>query len=115
MSEEKICEKASFNNITQDVKAGDPTVVDEGTCDPHMHWSLKGRHVSMIECYCELSTLVDRSVFDILLRIGTSLFVSLGKAVANRGPVGAILGYFIVGMLLRFMMYSLGEVSFFFS
>ena len=63
MSEEKICKKASFN-ITQDVKAGDPTVVDESTRDLHMHSSLKGRHVLMIECYCELSNLVDRSVSD---------------------------------------------------
>ena len=48
MSQEKISEKVSSDNLTQDVEAGDPTVVDESTHDPHMHRSLKGRHVSMI-------------------------------------------------------------------
>ena len=38
-----------------------------------------------------------------------------GKAVANGDPVGAVLGYFIVGMLVRLMMYLLGEVRFLFS
>jgi amino acid transporter len=33
-----------------------------------------------------------------------------GKALANGGPVGAVIGYLIVGLLVGAMMYSLGEM-----
>lgn len=42
--------------------------------------------------------------------IGTGLFLGSGKALANGGPVGALLGYLIVGILVGMMMYSLGEM-----
>ncbi|KAJ7777912.1 amino acid permease/ SLC12A domain-containing protein [Mycena maculata] len=61
----------------------------------HMHRSLKGRQVSMIA---------------IAGTIGTGLFLGSGKALANGGPVGALLGYLIVGILVGLMMYSLGEM-----
>ncbi|KAJ7878073.1 amino acid permease/ SLC12A domain-containing protein [Mycena leptocephala] len=61
----------------------------------HMHRSLKGRQISMIA---------------IAGTIGTGLFLSSGKALANGGPVGALLGYLLVGMLVGLMMYSLGEM-----
>ncbi|KAJ6588544.1 amino acid permease/ SLC12A domain-containing protein [Mycena capillaripes] len=61
----------------------------------HMHRSLKGRQISMIA---------------IAGTIGTGLFLGSGKALANGGPVGALLGYLIVGMLVGLMMYSLGEM-----
>ncbi len=52
MSQEEINEKGSSEEYVakdvQDVEGADPTVVDESTHDPHMHRSLKGRHVSMI-------------------------------------------------------------------
>jgi len=70
-------------------------VADADTTDPHMHRALKGRHVSMIA---------------IAGTIGTGLFLGSGKALANGGPVGALLGYGIVGILVGFMMYSLGEM-----
>ncbi|KAJ7135461.1 amino acid permease/ SLC12A domain-containing protein [Mycena crocata] len=60
-----------------------------------MHRSLKGRQVSMIA---------------IAGTIGTGLFLGSGKALANGGPVGALLGYLIVGCLVGLMMYSLGEM-----
>lgn len=95
MSDEKVNEKSSEES-RKDLEVGvDPTVVDASTTDPHMHRSLKGRHVSMIA---------------IAGTIGTGLFLGSGKAVANGGPVGAVLGYFIVGMLVGLMMYSLGEM-----
>ncbi|KAJ6459644.1 amino acid permease/ SLC12A domain-containing protein [Mycena sanguinolenta] len=59
---------------------------DEGA--GHMHRSLKGRQISMIA---------------IAGTIGTG-------PLANGGPVGALLGYVIVGMLVGLMMYSLGEM-----
>ncbi|KAH8822780.1 amino acid permease/ SLC12A domain-containing protein [Flagelloscypha sp. PMI_526] len=68
------------------------------TDDPHMHRALKGRHVSMIA---------------IAGTIGTGLFLGSGKALANGGPVGAVLGYLIVGMLVGLMMYALGEMMVF--
>ncbi|KAH7102069.1 amino acid permease-domain-containing protein [Auriculariales sp. MPI-PUGE-AT-0066] len=61
----------------------------------HMHRTLKGRHISMIA---------------IAGTIGTGLFLGSGKAIANGGPVGAVLGYAIVGLLVGAMMYSLGEM-----
>ncbi|KAF7329541.1 AA-permease domain-containing protein [Mycena kentingensis (nom. inval.)] len=61
----------------------------------HMHRSLKGRQVSMIA---------------IAGTLGTGLFLGSGKALANGGPVGAFLGYIIVGLLVGLMMYSLGEM-----
>ncbi|KAF8178091.1 amino acid permease/ SLC12A domain-containing protein [Mycena galopus ATCC 62051] len=61
----------------------------------HMHRSLKGRQISMIA---------------IAGTIGTGLFLGSGKALANGGPVGALLGYFLVGMIVGLMMYSLGEM-----
>ncbi|KAF7329944.1 AA-permease domain-containing protein [Mycena kentingensis (nom. inval.)] len=61
----------------------------------HMHRSLKGRQVSMIA---------------IAGTIGTGLFLGSGKAIANGGPVGAVLGYAIVGCITGLMMYSLGEM-----
>jgi yeast amino acid transporter len=33
-----------------------------------------------------------------------------GKAIANGGPVGAVIGYTVVGILVGAMMYSLGEM-----
>lgn len=46
MSEEKSSTKSS--GVINDVENVDATVVDADTKDPHMHRSLKGRHVSMI-------------------------------------------------------------------
>lgn len=42
--------------------------------------------------------------------IGTGLFLGSGKALANGGPVGCLLGYGIVGLLVGLMMYALGEM-----
>ncbi|KAK7001935.1 aa-permease domain-containing protein [Favolaschia claudopus] len=61
----------------------------------HMHRTLKGRQVSMIA---------------IAGTIGTGLFLVSGKSLANGGPVGALLGYLLVGGIVGLMMYSLGEM-----
>ena len=50
---EELNEKGSSKDsvtkdVQDDVEGADPTVVDESTHDPHMHRSLKRRHVSMI-------------------------------------------------------------------
>jgi len=68
---------------------------ETATTDPHMHRSLKGRQISMIA---------------IAGTIGTGLFLGSGRALANGGPVGALIGYTVVGILVGCMMYSLGEM-----
>jgi len=71
------------------------SIIGQGASGEHMHRSLKGRQVSMIA---------------IAGTLGTGLFLGSGKAIANGGPVGATLGYLIVGILVGAMMYSLGEM-----
>lgn len=43
--------------------------------------------------------------------IGTGLFIGSGNALAHGGPVGALLGYVIMGVFVYFMMLSLGEMT----
>ncbi|KIY48678.1 hypothetical protein FISHEDRAFT_58771 [Fistulina hepatica ATCC 64428] len=103
-SAEKAATEPKRKDLDKDVEVAiaagpdqpvDDRVADGGTEDPHMHRSLKGRQVSMIA---------------IAGTLGTGLFLGSGKALANGGPVGAVLGYFIVGILVGCMMYSLGEM-----
>ncbi|KAK2589742.1 hypothetical protein QQS21_012581 [Conoideocrella luteorostrata] len=43
--------------------------------------------------------------------IGTGLFLATGKALANGGPLGMLLGYGIVGMLICAVVLSIAELS----
>ncbi|KAE8315172.1 amino acid permease/ SLC12A domain-containing protein [Aspergillus transmontanensis] len=43
--------------------------------------------------------------------IGTGLFLGLGGAIATGGPLGALLGYIFVGLIVCCIQYALGEVS----
>ncbi|KAL7409528.1 amino acid permease/ SLC12A domain-containing protein [Mrakia frigida] len=43
--------------------------------------------------------------------IGTGLFVGSGSALANGGPVGALLGYLVMGLAVYSMMIALGEMG----
>ncbi|GAB7348191.1 hypothetical protein MBLNU459_g6195t1 [Dothideomycetes sp. NU459] len=43
--------------------------------------------------------------------IGTGLFLSSGKAVARSGPLGALLGYTFVGLLVSGVVLSIAEMS----
>lgn len=43
--------------------------------------------------------------------IGTGLFLASGGAVANAGPGGALLAYACVGIMVYFLMTSLGEMA----
>ncbi|MCG3411948.1 amino acid permease [Staphylococcus massiliensis] len=57
---------------------------------------LKDRHVSMIAIGgC----------------IGTGLFMTSGGAIHDAGPLGALLGYAIIGIMVFFLMTSLGEMA----
>ncbi|KAI5288444.1 hypothetical protein KEM54_005202 [Ascosphaera aggregata] len=57
---------------------------------------LKQRHVQMIA---------------IAGAIGTGLFLGLGSSIATGGPLGALLGYSFVGVLVCAVQFALGEVS----
>lgn len=43
--------------------------------------------------------------------IGTGLFVASGSAIHTAGPGGAIIGYTIMGIMVYFLMTSLGEMA----
>ncbi|KAJ5179883.1 hypothetical protein N7492_003093 [Penicillium capsulatum] len=43
--------------------------------------------------------------------IGTGLFLGLGGSIATGGPLGALLGYLFVGLVVCAVQFALGEVS----
>ncbi|KAK3339603.1 amino acid permease-domain-containing protein [Neurospora tetraspora] len=51
------------------------------------------------------------SMLGIAGSIGTGLFLGLGGAVARGGPLGALLGYFIIGLIVCAVQFALGEVA----
>lgn len=57
---------------------------------------LKTRHISMIA---------------IGGSIGTGIFLASGNAIYNAGPGGAVLAYLLMGLMVYFLMTSLGEMS----
>ncbi|MDN0073609.1 amino acid permease [Crenobacter sp. SG2303] len=67
-----------------------------GASEPTLHRSLKARHLSMIA---------------IGGSIGTGLFVASGATVASAGPGGAIAAYLLIGIMVYFLMTSLGELA----
>ena len=66
------------------------------TASSGLHRSLKPRHLNMIA---------------IGGSIGTGLFVASGATVANAGPGGALLAYALIGVMVYFLMTSLGEMA----
>ena len=61
-----------------------------------VHRSLKTRHLSMIALGGS---------------IGTGLFVASGSAISTAGPGGALLAYVGIGIMVYFLMTSLGEMA----
>ncbi|KAI8626305.1 amino acid permease/ SLC12A domain-containing protein [Xylariaceae sp. FL1651] len=51
------------------------------------------------------------SMLGIAGAIGTGLFLGLGSAVQTAGPLGALLGYATVGLVVCAVQFALGEVS----
>ncbi len=69
----------------------------EGSSDgEHLSRKLKTRHLSMIA---------------IGGTIGTGLFLASGATIATAGPGGALAAYLIAGIMVYFLMTSLGEMS----
>lgn len=61
-----------------------------------VHRSLQTRHLSMIALGGS---------------IGTGLFVASGSAISTAGPGGALLAYVGIGVMVYFLMTSLGEMA----
>ncbi|MDM0044016.1 amino acid permease [Variovorax dokdonensis] len=63
---------------------------------PHLRRTLQARHLTMIA---------------IGGAIGTGLFVGSGSTIAQAGPGGAVLAYLVIGLMVYFLMTSLGELA----
>ncbi|WP_018608774.1 amino acid permease [Uliginosibacterium gangwonense] len=66
------------------------------TPEPKLRRSLRTRHLTMIA---------------IGGSIGTGLFVASGASVAQAGPGGALVAYAVIGLMVYFLMTSLGEMA----
>ncbi|MFC3339209.1 amino acid permease [Paracandidimonas soli] len=67
-----------------------------GAAEPELRRELKARHLSMIA---------------IGGSIGTGLFVASGATISQAGPGGALLAYALIGIMVYFLMTSLGELA----
>lgn len=65
-------------------------------CNTELQRTMKGRHIRMIA---------------IGGTIGTGLFVAMGGALSSAGPGGILLAYAAIGIMVYFLMMSLGEMS----
>lgn len=70
--------------------------MSENSNQGEMKRSLKTRHVSMIALGGS---------------IGTGLFVASGSAISTAGPGGALVAYIAIGLMVYFLMTSLGEMA----
>ncbi|SFJ64668.1 amino acid permease [Thermoflavimicrobium dichotomicum] len=68
----------------------------EKTSNTQLQRKLKARHMSMIA---------------IGGAIGTGLFLASGKVIHDAGPGGALLSYIVIGIMVYFLMTSLGELT----
>lgn len=81
------------NNHNYGGHDGDFVTVNE---DRDLARGLQQRHVSLIA---------------IAGAIGTGLFLGLGSSVQTGGPLGALLGYATVGLIVCAVQFALGEVT----
>ena len=63
---------------------------------PELQKSLKSRHITMISLGGT---------------IGTGLFLASGASIAQAGPGGALVAYALIGLMVYFLMTSLGEMA----
>ncbi|KAF4472459.1 Dicarboxylic amino acid permease [Fusarium albosuccineum] len=95
----------------QDAPPASPRPLSRQGTDPHgdgnadlvtateersLHRGLAERHLSML---------------GIAGAIGTGLFLGLGQSVQTGGPLGALLGYITVGLVVCAVQFALGEVA----
>lgn len=101
------------NTNTKDVKFGvDPT---QGHGDLEASWSRDhhGDFVTQTEDNNLARGLHQRHIQMIAIAgaIGTGLFLGLGGSIQTGGPVGALLGYATVGLIVCAVQFALGEVA----
>jgi lysine-specific permease len=70
--------------------------IQTGSNEAHLERKLKTRHLSMIA---------------IGGTIGTGLFLASGSIINTAGPGGAVVAYLIAGIMVYFLMTSLGEMA----
>ncbi|VAX76714.1 Lysine-specific permease [Serratia symbiotica] len=75
---------------------GQQDIKKMGQPGPRLRRALKARHLTMIA---------------IGGSIGTGLFVASGVTVSQAGPGGAMLSYALIGLMVYFLMTSLGELA----
>lgn len=80
-------------DLPPDEHAADLLTTTEST---HLKRGLAQRHLSML---------------GIAGSIGTGLFLGLGGAVSKGGPLGALLGYAVIGLVVCAVQFALGEVA----
>jgi lysine-specific permease len=86
----------SQSNATVRVLVGQEEVIHTKERQPQLRRGLQARHLSMIS---------------IGGAIGTGLFLASGSAIHTAGPGGALLAYAIIGIMVYFLMTSLGELA----
>ena len=74
----------------------DNTSNNEGTPSTQVKRGLKHRHLTMIALGGT---------------IGTGLFVASGATISQAGPMGALVAYIAIGLMVFFLMTSLGEMA----
>lgn len=80
----------------QDRSSRTPTTTTNSTTGPSLKKGLRARHMTMIALGGS---------------IGTGLFLASGTAISTAGPGGALLAYAAVGIMVYFLMTSLGELA----
>ncbi|RAK80070.1 amino acid transporter [Aspergillus fijiensis CBS 313.89] len=87
----------SFQPPTEETsKVGDGERIVQDEEAQNLRRGLEQRHTQMIA---------------IAGAIGTGLFLGLGSSIASGGPLGALLGYMLVGVIVCAIQIALGEVS----
>ncbi|WVR04011.1 hypothetical protein IAU60_001010 [Kwoniella sp. DSM 27419] len=84
---------SGIDDKRRDIDPGDMVTENERR---HLKRGLQQRHVSMIA---------------LAGSIGTGLFLSLGGAIQTGGPLGALLGYIFIGLIVCAVQFALGEVT----
>lgn len=89
--------KSSIGKVSLHEKGEGPVEVEEGVIiEDGLRSGLLGRHVSLIS----LASV-----------IGASCFYGFGYALYLSGPVGALVGFGVVGFVVWALMQSIGEVT----
>ncbi|KAL1901115.1 hypothetical protein Sste5346_002182 [Sporothrix stenoceras] len=100
----------------------DPALVESGAYDHNDDYSPNGNSVLNDGDDGLVTTAEDRdlkrglhqrhlSMLGIAGAIGTGLFLGLGGAVQEAGPLGALLGYLTVGLVVCAVQFALGETA----